>query len=90
MICRILKTPIGFSWFYNEDTNNSQTCILAIHFNKEINVGSLLNYRKHGLISLEDYRAIRRFDVRKGTDADLKQIKDLANHLGNISVELLA
>lgn len=86
MNCGVVKYSTGYGWFANEYRNINQTCILAIHFDREINMGSLLNYRKHGLISLADYGAIRRFDFNKGTKRDLKQIKNLAKHLGNISI----
>lgn len=84
--CTVMKYNTGFGWS-GESLEITKTCILSIHLNKEINMGSLLNYRKYGLISVEDLRAIRNFDRRKGTEQDLKQIKDLANHLGDLEIK---
>lgn len=81
-ICIYQKYDTGYGWFTRDDHDQvSSVCILAVYFDREINKGSLLNYRKHGLISISDYRAILHFDHKKGTEQDLKQMISLAKHL---------
>lgn len=74
--------------WYSKDPHltNSETCILAVYYNKQVSVSMLNNYldalsQKFGL-DLDELRgSIANIDGRCGSLYDLKTITELAKHL---------
>jgi hypothetical protein len=83
----LVKTKEGYTWLGNIGDNFTahRNCIIAVH--AEHPIGDPQGWLgAHQLLTIERDRALRHFDLGKGTDDDLRVIKDLAK-LFNIEVK---